>query len=355
MRRSASIPAGTGLFQGGAVKGILAAGSFCALLALSGAAAPQAGTLEAHFIKVGQADATLIRCPDARSYILIDSGDTRYPGSAEAFRAHMKKELDGKPDAKIALAIASHPHADHISSMQWVLETYEPRTYVDNGEKFDSAMWAKLDKLRKKQVKSGKLKYVSGKQAQATELEPCPDVSVEVVVPWAYDKKLTDTNDRSVVVRVAHKKIAFLFVGDAHVEAEDVLLTRLEEALRKKVNADVLKVGHHGSDTSSGAKFVMAVGPQLAVISVGERDVGTNARYKHPRYSTLDTYASWFATADKGNNPPKHPPNGKVWAYDAAKKTWRQRERPKGLWLTIQDGTVVVRSDGSKLDVSFQQ
>ena len=319
----------------------------CALAARVACAAP---VLEAHFISVGQADAVLVKCPDGQTTMLLDSADTRYPGSKDRFRAYLEKEFTGKPQ-KIALAIASHPHNDHIGSMQWVLEKFEVGTYVDNGEKYDSTLWQNLDKVRKKQVKAGKLKYVNGKQAQSTQVPLCADVSVEVFVPWAFSNKLTDTNDRSVVVRLAYRKVSFLFVGDSEDPGEAVMQ---DDALRKKLVADVLKVGHHGSDTSSTAKFVLAVSPQLAVISAGEKGVGTNTRYKHPRYSTLDTYSSWFANADKGAAAPKHPPNGKVWAYDAAKKTWRQHERPKGLWLTVQDGTVIVRSDGERIDVAFQ-
>lgn len=322
----------------------------CFLAAQWAGAAP---VLEAHFISVGQADAVLVKCPDGQTTMLVDSADTRYPGSKDRFRAYLEKAFQGQP-RKLAVAVASHPHNDHIGSMQWVLENFEVGTYVDNGEKFDSALWASLDKVRKKQVKAGKLKYINGKQAQSAQVPLCPDVTVEVFVPWAFASKLSDTNDRSVVVRLSYKKVSFLFVGDSEDAGEAVMLTGLDDNLRKKLAADVLKVGHHGSDTSSTAKFVMAVAPQLAVISAGERDVGTNTRYKHPRYSTLDTYSSWFANVDKGSASPKHPPNGKVWAYDAAKKTWRQHERPKGLWLTVQDGTVIVRSDGERFDLSFQ-
>src|SRR5436853_644582 len=94
-----------------------------------------APTLEAHFISVGQADAVLVKCPDAQTYMLVDSADTRYPGSKYRFRAYLEKEFAGKPQ-KIALAVASHPHNDHIGSMQWVLEKFDVGTYVDNGEKY---------------------------------------------------------------------------------------------------------------------------------------------------------------------------------------------------------------------------
>jgi competence protein ComEC len=314
----------------------------------------RAQTLEAQFISVGQGDAALVRCPDARNYLLIDSGDNRYPGSAKRFKAHLDKELAGA-GKKIAVAVASHPHADHIGSMQWVLETYAVGTYIDSGAKNEVATWSKLDKSVKKRVKQGKLEYINAKKAGSAEIRFCPDfgVTLEFFSPWAF-ANLADTNDKSVVVRLTHRNVSFLFVGDAEAHAEAVMLDKLDAATRKKLDADILKVGHHGSDTSSTARFVMAVSPQLAIISSGEKEVGTNARYKHPRMSTIDTFTTWFANADKANQPAKHPPNGKLWAYDKGKKAWRQHDRPKGLWLTVQDGTILVRSDGSKFDVAFE-
>src|SRR6185503_3189797 len=112
--------------------GMLArAAALCMLLVLGPLHAQPGGTLEVRFISVGQADAALVRCPDRRTYLLIDSADDRYPGSTDAFRKYLGKELDGRSDnPRIALAVASHPHADHIASMQWVLETYGAGTYV---------------------------------------------------------------------------------------------------------------------------------------------------------------------------------------------------------------------------------
>ena len=111
----------------------------------------------------------------------------------------------------------------------------------------------------------------------------------------------------------------------------------------------MLKVGHHGSDTSSTMEFVMGVSPSLAVVSSGRKGVGTNTRYKHPRFSTLGHYRDWFKVLDRGEEEGHHPPDGRVWAYDASKKRWRQHTRRKGLWLTPKDGTVIVCSDGASV------
>ena len=310
----------------------------------------QHSSIDVRFLSIGQGDATLIHCPNDH-YILIDAADTRYPQSSKLFRSAMEQEFQGKP-RKLDLAVGSHAHADHLGSMQWVLENFEVNTYVDNGDKAETSLWSKLDKVRKKLLKQGKLEYINAKTAGSAEISVCPgaDVSVEVFSPWSFSKKLTDPNDRSVVVRLTHGQISFLFVGDAHDNAEGVMLTQMDEKLRHDLAADVLKVGHHGSDTSSTAAFVMAVRPRMAVISSGKKDVGTNVQYKHPRASTLVTYTNWLKTTDKTLYTGSPFPSGKVWAFDND-KGWRQFARPDGLWLTTVDGDILVTSDGKKLDV----
>jgi competence protein ComEC len=255
----------------------------------------------------------------------------------------MNKVFEHRPK-KLDVVVASHPHTDHIGSMKWVLENFEVGTYVDNGQKVDSGVFGKLEKLRQSLTKSGKLTYVNGRQSSFTTLELCPDVTLELIEPWAVQPRLSDTNDRSVAVRLTYKNTAFLFVGDIHEKAEQVMLNSFDEQQRADLNVDVLKVGHHGSDTSSSPAFIQAVSPTIAVVSCGEKDVGTNAGYKHPRVSTVRSYDDWFAISAA-----EHPPNGTVWAYDADQDTWRNTSRRRGLWVTTKDGTVMVESDGTSV------
>lgn len=319
------------------------------------AALAQSDTLEVRFLAVGQADAALIRCPNGYGYVLIDAADTRYPGSSKAFRAFMTKEFEGKPRA-IGTVIASHAHADHIGSMRWILENFDVSTYIDNGDKPESDTWNKLDKLRKKQVRGGALEYINAKAARTAEMQPCGDsnVTLHIFSPWAFSKKLTDPNDRSLIARLDHGSISFLFMGDAHDTAEEVMLEGMGDDIRALLDVDVLKVGHHGSDTSSTPAFIMATSPQLAIISSGEKEVGTNSGYKHPRSNTILNYTNWFKTADKTLYGSVELPAGKIWAYDSEAENWRQYARPKGLWLTTKDGTVLVRSNGTTVDVETQ-
>ena len=270
-----------------------------ALVAVSGA---EAKLLTVQFFDVGQADAILITCPTGQHEMLIDAGDTRYPGSSVSFRKDLEESLGGE-QKRIDVAVASHPHADHIGSMEWVLEHYLVGVYVDNGQKTDAISFARLNAVRRKLVEQGKLSYLNAKEGAVHKLAFCPLVKAETVEPWAL-RNLPDTNDRSVAVRIAYGNISFLFVGDCEKPAEKVLLNSLSEAARKDLDVDVLKVGHHGSDTSSMAEFIAAVSPEIAVVSCGKKGVGTNIRYKHPRLSTVRSYGDWFTAHPPPTNAP---------------------------------------------------
>lgn len=327
-----------------------------AIFSLAGSRLPAAaeGKLEVTYFDVGQADAVLVSCPEGKHHLLIDSGDTRYPKSSANFRRFLTNAFTHLP-RHLAVVVASHQHADHIGSMEWVLKNFQVDTYVDNGDTGDTTTFANLQAERRRQERAGKLTYIKGKDNNFSEVDFCPKVKMEIFLPWATRPALADQNDRSVAVRLEYGTPtdgtnSFLFVGDIEGEAEQVMLNQFTEAQRAKLNADVLKVGHHGSDTSSRDGFVPAVSPQLAVVSVGKKDTGTNERYKHPRLSTLREYDTWFK-----NNPPLPPlkaPAAKIPAYNADTGEWKLQSRPAGLWLTVKDGTITVTAEGGKLGIS---
>jgi beta-lactamase superfamily II metal-dependent hydrolase len=198
------------------------------LLAPAGVAA-QPPRLEVHYIDVGQGDATLVRCPSNDGHLLIDSGElnSKYPRSADQFRAYLDHEFPMRP-RRIDVVVASHPHSDHIGSLEWLFENFTVGTYVDNGQKGDTATWSRIDKLVRKKVKKAELQYVNGKKKEFTEVDFCTGAKLEVVAPWAI-KSFSDTNDRSVMVRLTFGQTTFLWVGDAHKAAEDLLLTKLSD------------------------------------------------------------------------------------------------------------------------------
>src|SRR5262245_59904049 len=169
-------------------------------LVICNSVAAASGKLEIKLFDVGQADAVFIRCPEARHHILIDSGDSRYPGSQDAFRQFLARELrtNGAP---LHLVVASHPHSDHIAGMMWVLTNFNVETYVDCGFPGDSDMFGVLEELRRKQVARGDILYVKGRESSFDEIQVCPRLKVQLIQPSAH-ASLSDLNDRSVAVRL---------------------------------------------------------------------------------------------------------------------------------------------------------
>lgn len=133
-------------------------------------------------------------------------------------------------------------------------------------------------------------------------------------------------------------KTSFLFPGDAEEEQEQVRLK--DSSITKQLEADVLKVSHHGSDTSSSEEFLDAVSPTWMVISADEKDVGTNKGYKHPRLSTVRNLLGFAGTKTTART---------IDAYDATKKQWKRPRIWGQLFVTARDGTVVLSTDGSSI------
>ncbi len=307
------------------------------------------GKLKVQFLDVGQGDATLITCPHGTHHLLIDSGDNKYPHSQENFQRDLKAALGGTGQ-KLEVAIASHPHSDHIGGMEWVLTNYHVATYIDNGQPAETATWSHINTVRMKRVKSGALNYIDGKKSNLLKFKLCSAVSFTLITPAA-QAKLSDTNDRSVGVRVESLGKSFLFVGDMEKAAEDAWLNKLGPDALKLARADVLKVGHHGSDTSSTEAFIHQVQPGYAFVMCGARGVSTNVGYKHPRASTLRAYANWLDA--KGDVPGEKTDD--VWAYNKGTENWITVPRPKRFWLTVADGIVTLETDGQTINVTTEK
>lgn len=195
--------------------------------------------------------------------------------------------IDGGPDRKVLtelgralpfgerridVVVATHPDADHITGLVEVLRRYDVSAFIEPGVDSQSD----LDDLLRAEVKgegaahliAGRgLEVRLGKEALLTVLFPNKDVS-----------KL-ETNEASIVMKLVYGENEFLFTGDSTKNTEYLLLALGEEGLR----ADVLHVGHHGSDTSTSILYARAVSPEYAVISAGQ-----NNRYGHPRASVLN-------------------------------------------------------------------
>lgn len=215
-----------------------------------------------HYIDVGQGDCILVQVNNKN--LLIDSGPA---SSKKAVTKYLKKFNISKLD----YVIATHPHEDHIGNMKTVIDSfdivnfYAPKVY-DNSKTFENMIYS----LKKKNVKITPIK----RGTDSIDLGNNVNVSVFSPINDSYD----NLNNYSPVLKIEYGTTSFLFTGDAEKEVEQDILNHHDD-----LSADVLKIGHHGSSSSTSKNFLKAVAPYTAVISVGKNNV-----YNHPDKGTLN-------------------------------------------------------------------
>lgn len=230
---------------------------------LSGSAEAQV-----YFIDVGQGDSELIRLKDSGIDILIDAG-TR---STKQELADYLKEL-GVDD--IDILIGTHPHEDHIGGMAKIIEEFPIGTlYLPE----TSDEMTPTTKTYESLLDAAESKNVTVRTAAAGDvLLEQGNTSFKVLSPSHTD--YDNLNDYSIVTRLKVGDTAFLFQGDAETPVEEEILDSGAD-----VSCDVIKLGHHGSSTSSSRAYLEAANPSAAVISCG---VGNE--YGHPHRETMDS------------------------------------------------------------------
>ncbi len=228
------------------------------------------GRLQVYALDVGQGDSQLIISPEGKS-VLIDAGP---PQAGDEVVAAIKKRNINSVD----LAVATHPHADHIGGMRTVCENVEVKNFLDSGRKYASNEYNRLLQV----IIEKKIKFIQAKKGMKFDLDS--GVQLETLNPQGdqFINKVRSggsiENANSIVLRLGFRNFSMLFTGDAETETEQFMM-RFADPLR----AQVFKVGHHGSRYATSGKFLEAVGPEVAVISCGAGN-----RYGHPAQSTLD-------------------------------------------------------------------
>ena len=221
------------------------------------------GELRVSFIDVGQGDSEFIELPNGET-LLIDAG-TNETG------ADVVNYIESLGYSSIDYVVGTHPHEDHIGGLDDVIRTFDvesvymPKVTADT-KTFEDVLDAVAEKgLSINTAKAG-VSIVDGE-----------DLSVKMLAPVLdeYD----NTNDYSAVIKVVYGDTSFLFTGDAEEYAESLITG--------DVSADVLKVGHHGSSTSTGEEFLQRVSPSYAVISCG-----FDNSYGHPHIETMEKLGS---------------------------------------------------------------
>lgn len=227
--------------------------------------------LQVHYIDVGQADCILIRVPteNGTKNMLVDAG-----AESSSKDKIVTEYLDSLGIDTLAYMLITHPHQDHASAAKEVIESVKLENLILPECEASQEFW--LDMLEAMEAKN--LEYIPSKVGDTYQIG---DASFEILGPATYDVK--DTNDYSVVIRLDYGENSFLFTGDAEEASEEAMMKASDPS---KFKCDVLKVGHHGSDSSTSKAFLAAADPSLAIISVGEGN-----RYGHPTQEVLDRLA----------------------------------------------------------------
>ena len=242
-----------------------------------------------HYIDVGQGDSILIQVNNKN--LLIDAGP-------KSDKKKLFNYLSSLNLNKLDYVIATHPHEDHIGNMSDVIDDYNVLAfYAPKVQSTTKTFEKMIDSLKSKNLKINVIK----KGTDSINLGDNTKVTVFSPTKDSYE----DLNNYSPVIKIEYGKTSFLFTGDAQKDVEKEILSTNED-----ISADILKVGHHGSSTSTTNDFLKKVNPSIGVISVGKDNT-----YNHPNDDTIKRL--------KGN---------KVTIY-----------------RTDKDGTVVFSSDGSKI------
>lgn len=215
------------------------------------------GDLTVHFIDVGQGDCELIK--SGSKTVLIDSGEKEY-------YSQVIRYLKNQGVTRLDYVVVTHPHSDHSGGMSYILEEFDIGTLImpkltEEITPTTSSYYKLLTVIEDKNITlqyAKPNKTYSLENADMTLLSPLKD----------YD----DLNNYSVVIKLVHGANSFLFTGDMEQKGEKDLI-----ASGADISAMVLKVGHHGSSTSSSKEFLDKVNPQYAVIEVGSPN-----DYGHP-------------------------------------------------------------------------
>lgn len=217
--------------------------------------------MNVHFIDVGQGDSILIQVNSKN--LLIDSGPS-------ASKDKLVKYLNSLKISKLDYIIATHPHEDHIGNMSYIIDNFEvlnfyaPKVNI-NTKAFETMVESLV-------IKDLKIKVL---KPNIKSIDLGENTKVDVFSPISNEYE--NLNNFSSIIKISYGTTSFLFTGDSEELSEKEVLTQGYD-----LKSDVLKVGHHGSSSSTSKRFLDAVDPYIAVISVGKDN-----SYGHPSQEVL--------------------------------------------------------------------
>ena len=281
--------------------------------------------MRVHFIDVGQADSTFIELSNGQT-MLIDAGRSGDAGTIINYIKNLKY-------SNIDYVVATHPHDDHIGGMASVLNSFDiGKMYMPKQAHTISAFTNMLDVIENKNIDLYTAKA-------GVNIATHGAIKIDIIAPFA--DSYSNINNCSAMVKLTYGKTVMIFTGDSEKEIESQLDF-------SNIDADVLKVGHHGSKSSSSTGFINAVSPDIAVISVGEGN-----SYGHPNSETIallnQVGADVYRTDEQGTIVVTADKNKKI-TVDKKASTVKENAPP----VVVQTPTESVQNETSVVDNQSQ-
>ena len=248
--------------------------------------------LKVHYLDVGQGDSIFVELPNNET-MLIDAAESYQSENIINYLKNLNYQ-------KIDYVIGTHPHTDHIGGLKNIINTFEigkiymPKV-VSTTKTYESLLMAIKDKnLKINTAKAG------------TSIIDTDTLKINILAP--NNSIYTELNNYSVVTKITYGTTKFLFMGDAEKLSEN--------EIKENVTADVIKIGHHGSNTSSSIDFIKKVNAKYGIISVG-----LNNKYNLPKEETI---TNWENSGTK-------------------------------IYLTSTNGTIRASSDGTNIKIESEK
>jgi len=240
--------------------------------------------LKVVFLDVGQGDAIYIEAPNGRQ-VLIDGGpDAKLLASLAKVMPFADRSID--------MLIATHNDMDHIGGFPLLLDNYKITSIIENGAISNT----KTSSILEEKIEKKKINKIIASRGMRIVLDDKKNIYFDILFPDRGVSKM-DSNDGSIVGKLVYGENSFMFTGDATIYTENLIEWNEKEDTLK---ADVLKLGHHGSNTSSSILWLEKVHPEVAIVSAGKAN-----KYGHPNQEVLDRLKSlkipFLNTAQMGN------------------------------------------------------
>jgi len=236
------------------------------------------------FLDVGQGDSIYIEAPNGKQ-MLIDAGpDAKVLSSLAKVMPFADRSID--------MIIATHSDMDHIGGFPLLLNNYKVTSVIENGATSDSDIYSTFEEI----ISKDKINKIIAHRGMHIILDDEKNIYFDILFPDR-DVSNLDSNDGSIVGKLVYGENSFMFTGDANLYTENQIEWNESE---ETLESDVLKLGHHGSKTSSSILWLEKIKPSIAIVSAGK-----NNKYGHPDEETIGRLKSlgipFLNTAEIGN------------------------------------------------------